>query len=410
MVITIVGAGISSISLALFLQKNKKIQKIIILEKEKEIGGLLRSYKYLGIPTDVGPHIIFSRHKEILSLLKKINLGKLNKLKRSNKILFKKKIFIKYPFENELSKLSNKDKNFCLKYFLNNKYSKIKPKNMYQFFLKTFGMGISNLYLNPYNKKIWKLHPRFLDTQMVERIPKPPPEDIINSADGIKTEGYKHQLYFYYPKQGGIQTVFNSFYKLLNKKKIQIIRSVNLKKISRKNSQLEVNSSKKNFYTDILINTSPLNEFFKYCDFFEKTQLKNFSKRLKYNSIKIFNVLIKGDIGGKNFAIMIPDKDVIFHRLSKLNFLGKNYQKKNFSAFQIEVTFKKGDKIDQMSKKDIYEKIYEGLKKINFIKKKNICKIISYKTYKYAYVIYNLGHRKNVDYLLNKYEKKIYLI
>ena len=32
---------------------------------------------------------------------------------------------------------------------------------------------------------------------MVERIPRPPDEDIIKSAKGIKTEGYKHQLNFY---------------------------------------------------------------------------------------------------------------------------------------------------------------------------------------------------------------------
>ena len=46
-----------------------------------------------------------------------------------------------------------------------------------------------------------EFEPSFMDTQMVERIPKPPKIDIINSARGKKTEGYKHQLYFHYPKK-----------------------------------------------------------------------------------------------------------------------------------------------------------------------------------------------------------------
>ena len=36
------------------------------LEKEKIPGGLLRSFNCNGIAYDIGPHIIFSKHKDIL--------------------------------------------------------------------------------------------------------------------------------------------------------------------------------------------------------------------------------------------------------------------------------------------------------------------------------------------------------
>ena len=39
-------------------------------------------------------------------------------------------------------------------------------------------------------------------------------------------------------------------------------------------------------------------------------------------------VKIKGNVAGKNFAFMVPDPNIIFHRISKLNFLGSNYSKK----------------------------------------------------------------------------------
>ena len=79
-------------------------------------------------------------------------------------------------------------------------------------------------YLEPYNRKIWKFDPSFMDTQMVERIPKPPKNDIINSAKGIKSEGYKHQLYFQYPKSKGIQALFDAYYSSLNMKKQDLFK------------------------------------------------------------------------------------------------------------------------------------------------------------------------------------------
>ena len=50
---------------------------------------------------------------------------------------------------------------------------------------------------------------------------------------------------------------------------------------------------------------------------------------LLYNSIHIVMIAAKDDTIGDNFALYIPQEDVIFHRLSKLNFLGENYAGKN---------------------------------------------------------------------------------
>ena len=93
----------------------------------------------------MGPHIIFSKDKKNLKIILNL-LGKNKaKIRRSNKIIFNKKILIKYPFENELYKLPKEKLEYALKMFLNNNYKKIKPKNMKQFFLKIFGKGILKL-------------------------------------------------------------------------------------------------------------------------------------------------------------------------------------------------------------------------------------------------------------------------
>tara|TARA_B110000211_G_C14091331_1_gene559323 strand:+ start:3880 stop:5190 length:1311 start_codon:yes stop_codon:yes gene_type:complete len=402
--ITILGGGIASIALAYFLQKSNKIKKITILEKENNIGGLLRSYRIKKIFYDVGPHIIFSKHKDILklmlTLLKKNNV----KIKRSNKIVYKNNYYIKYPYENDLYKLPTKDRKEALDKFIKNPFTKIKTNTMQDFFLKIFGKGIFDQYLKPYNNKIWKMDVSKLDTQMVSRIPQPPVEDIIKSANGISTEGYKHQLYFNYPKKRGIQSLFDAFTEKLNKKKVEIIKEFKINKIIKKDKLFMVLGNKKKIQSDKLISTIPLNNFYKY--FQQKSKLKEVSSKLKYNSIIISIFNVKGNQGGDNFALMIPDRNIIFHRISKLDFLGKNYSLKDTTTFEIEITFRKGDKISKMSKKQIIEEILFGLKKLNFIRNKKDVNFYSSKKFEYAYVIYDLNHRKNVDFLKNEYAKQ----
>ena len=67
--------------------------------------------------------------------------------------------------------------------------------------------------------------------------------------------------------------------------------------------------------------------------FTKNYKLQKISNKLQYNSIIIAIVNVKGNVGGKNFALMVPNKNIIFHRLSKLDFLGKNYSKKKSTTF-----------------------------------------------------------------------------
>lgn len=170
--IGILGGGIAGLSLAYFLQDNSSA----IIEKAKKVGGLCRSYQKNGLSYDIGPHIMFSKNKRVLKFMRTIT--KTHQLRRSNQIFLNGK-FIKYPFENFLAMLKDKTQiDYCLDTFLNNPYKNMPADNMLAFFLKTFGEGITKLYLQPYNEKIWKFDPAMLDTQMVERIPKPPDEQL----------------------------------------------------------------------------------------------------------------------------------------------------------------------------------------------------------------------------------------
>ena len=387
----ILGGGLAGLSLAHFYNG-----KTIILEKEKKIGGLCRSFEFNKIVHDIGPHIIFSKNQTVRDML--VSLTETNKIKRSNKI-FHKSRFVKYPFENELSALDDDERDYCLTEFLNNPYENYHADNMQQFFLKTFGEGITNTYLGPYNEKIWKFDPSFMDLQMVGRIPKPPKEDIIKSAKGISTEGYTHQLYFDYPKEGGIQKLITAYTNLIKEKSI-IESSIKINRIYKQNNEWIIDTDRNDFITKTLINCMPIHELVKYLEEVPDNVLDAVNN-LKYNSIHIVIIQAKKDNIGDNFALYFADKNIIFHRISKLNFLGENYcLKNNGSTILAEITFRPNSYLANLKNNEIPKKVIDDLHNLKLVSQDQIIDV-DIKTFEYAYVIYDIDHRKNIDFVLN---------
>lgn len=403
--ILILGSGLCGLSTAYLLQDNPQIEEIYLIEKETEIGGLCRSYSSHDVIYDIGPHIFFSKNKEILQYLLDLLEDNAEQRKRSNRILHKK-CFVQYPFENDLSALPEEDKTYCVNAFMHNPYENYQPQNMLQFFLSTFGEGITNLYLRPYNEKIWKFDPSFMDTQMVERIPKPPREDILRSAEGVTVDGYLHQLYFSYPKHGGTAAIIDALYRKLNAK-VQVRLEEEVLSVSKADGKFYVSTSKNNYAADKVISTIPANLLVeRYNNGSVPTEVMLSAQQLRHNSIVIAIVNIAGDVAGDNFAFMVADKNVIFHRLSKIDSLGKAYHLPGTTTFMAEITYRKNDIIDLSSDGDILHQTIEGLKKIGFLEDESQVNFTDIRRFEYAYVVYDLHHRKNMDRILSYFKKE----
>jgi len=121
---------------------------------------------------------------------------------------------------------------------------------------------------------------------------------------------------------------------------------------------------------------------------------------LKYNSIYIIAVQAKKDNVGDNGALYFADKDIIFHRITKLNFFGRHYRlKNNKSTVLVEITYRPKSRLAGLKKEEIRQRVINDLDKLNLLKKKDVI-AIDFKNFKYAYVIYDLSHRKNANYVL----------
>ena len=243
-----------------------------------------------------------------------------------------------------------------------------------------------------------------------DRIPKPTKEEIRRSAAGETIQGYLHQLYFSFPTKGGIEAVPNGFFKRLNKDKCEVITNARVNKIQKKGNEYIVSANGKEYTADMVISTMPIQAL---VNSYENSteELKKCVNDLRYNSIKIIFAKLPYDNCGENFAFMIPDKDVIFHRISKMDFLGSNYHhSENEATYMIEVTYRKNDRIDNLDEQEIKQQVAEGLQKIGFANNPKDVEFIDITDYEYAYVIYDINHNKNMEFIRNFFDKEnIYL-
>ena len=75
------------------------------------------------------------------------------------------------------------------------------------------------------------------------------------------------------------------------------------------------------------------------------------------------------------------------------------------TTFEIEITYRKNDLIDKKNNDELINEISNDLIKIGFLDNINKINFFEIKKFTHAYVIYNLQHRKTVDFLKNALTK-----
>ncbi|TSC63128.1 MAG: hypothetical protein Greene041614_34 [Parcubacteria group bacterium Greene0416_14] len=346
----ILGGGISAVSLSYLVPRGKF--ETTILEKENTIGGLARSFNKEGFVFDVGPHIIFAKDKKILHWMVAMLGENKHRLYRNNCSFYRGR-FIKYPFENGLAALPKEDLFECLYHFINNNFTG-EPKNFKEWMYATFGKGIAEKYLIPYNKKIWKIDPSKLTTDWVGgRVPKPPIEDIIKSAIGIETEGYTHQLHFYYPLKGGVQSFVNNILRKAEArhgKNLMIVTNCTVVSVIRRGEEWVVmdNSGNERVF-DILVNTMPVHVFVGKIAKFISKETRQDVLHLRYNSLALVFLGLEAPKRTDRFAIYFPEEDTLFHRVSYNDYVSPHLSPKDRSSVTAEITYRPGDVISKMT-------------------------------------------------------------
>jgi len=382
MLIGILGGGLSGISLQHFLKQDSEV-----LEKEDRPGGLCRTFQKDGFTYDIGGHILFSKDKFINDFVKTVLAPNINSCIRNNKILFRGR-YVKYPFENGFGILDKQDIYECLMGYLKNKYS--KPTNFREWIYYTFGKGIAEKYIISYNRKIWKMPLEKMGLDWVERIPRPPFEDIVKTAIGIEMEGYLHQLHFNYPKSGGIE----GFVRAISKGNSHITTGYKVRKIEKKRRGWLISDGCKDRHYDKLVLTIPIQEALK-CISSVPAKVCVAASRLRHNSVRVVLIGINNRSLLDKSAVYIPEKSITPHRICYMGYFSRNMVPKGCSSLVAEITTREGHALYKVSDAELTQIVVNDLCRIGVINRRDIV-TTDVKNIEYGYVIPDLTSRKNV--------------
>jgi protoporphyrinogen oxidase len=128
-----------------------------VFEREKEIGGLCRSFTQDGFTFDCTGHLIHLRNPYTKELVAKILPDAFHAHERLASI-YSKSVSTPYPFQANTYGLPPEVVKECVMGFVESmqEHPGGAPANFHDWTLRTFGTGIAKHFMLPYNEKFWK--------------------------------------------------------------------------------------------------------------------------------------------------------------------------------------------------------------------------------------------------------------
>ena len=402
--LAILGCGWSGVTVALrLIEADFPGDRVICIDKTLAGGGLMGSEEIKGFTFDTGgSHVIFSRDKNtleyMLSLLSSSGVGYIGH-NRSSYVLLNDK-FIPYPFENGIWVL-DKDTRAKILVDLMESLLEIKcnsawtPSNFLEWIYGAFGKTLADLYLVPYNEKIWKRDLSSMDSDWVYtpgRLPLPDWRTVIKAGVGMETKGYIEQSRFYYPYKGGIKSLYKAAYNKI-RGKIKILTGTSIQSLYKRNGKWVINGT---IEAGKIVSTIPLVELAEITK--DTLGFRNLADSLDYNSVVTVGVALKGEAPRMHW-IYVPDKSIIFHRYAWISNYSPNNAPKGHSSIIAEITLKPKE---IYNKDEIETKVIDGLKSVGIIKESGSNLLFTESWYnKYGYPIYTKNHSHIRDKITN---------
>ncbi len=361
-----------------------------ILERGAAVGGLCRSITNCGYTFDLAPHIFFTRSQYVIDLAEDLlgdNLGKQTR----RAYIYIAGHYVEYPFEVNLHGLPQDIIDECIEGARNR--PKIQPRNFREWIESTFGEGVARNYMVPYNEKVWKYDLSLMNMDWIlGRVPAPSVEEMVRGAEGRMEKDYGPNAQFSYPKVGGIGALPIALAGRV--KNINLGCDVTVFKTKPNGVEVtyEAGGKVRRVMAEKVISTTPLPEAIKMVKDAPEDVI-HASESLVHNSLVCVSIGIdRAPISDKHW-LYFPEKRYVFNRVSfQTNFssatapLGK-------SAILAEMTFR-GKSLDLL---EVKERARTGLIDAEILSDKDHLEVFDAQEFEYAYVIYDLDHRKNVS-------------
>lgn len=388
--VIIVGAGISGLTIGYILAKRG--MQVTILEKEAEVGGLSRSFKYDGFTYDYGPHGLFKNTDRPGQFIKDVMGDELLVVPKKSGVLLKSK-FYDWPLKPDV--IFKLPWNVKFKALIDLIYRrKYEGGSLKEYLLNRYGETLYKIDFEPYTKKFLDVDPLNLDPDWMkigikragagEKLKLDSLWQIFFSLFKKKSES------FTYPEGGAIQFPMALAKKIIENNGVIVNNAEVLHVEAKEDKIVSVSNGRTAFAADYFIWTAPITilEDLIYKD-------KASASNLDYISMVFFNISINERVPTEYRWCYFVDPDIFFPRCSISNLFSGQNSPVGKTALTAEITCRKNSEIWNHPQK-YQDRVINDLKKIGFIKDISNIENIHIEKLEYAYPIYRLGYREKL--------------
>ncbi len=315
--IVIIGAGPTGLGAAYRLEEIG-FERFLVVETKGFPGGLATSYRdSQGFTWDVGGHVQFSHYSYYDDVLDLVMRGRWLSHDRSAWVWTGGR-FIPYPFQYNLRYLPEDQRQRALEGLQNvADEKKPKAKNFAEWIEATYGQGLAEIFLYPYNEKVWGYPLETLDSHWVgDRVPPPDPERIRQSLAASRDDNsWGPNRTFRFPQRGGTGAIWQAVAASIHPSRLLFDTPVDSIDIQNKRLMLR-NGSALTF--DHLITTMPLDLLCARTEGLE-SDTEELALQLVSSSCHIIGIGLKGPepraLAGKCW-IYFPDANSPYYRVT----------------------------------------------------------------------------------------------
>ena len=153
--VVVIGGGPAGLTAALELSKNHV--PAVVLEADKQVGGIARTVNYKGYLFDIGGHRFFTKWEEVNQIWKDVLGDKFLERPRLSRIYYKKKFFL-YPLvaKNALFGLGLVESVRILGSYIKSQWVPTpKEENLEEWVCNRFGRRLYEIFFKTYTEKVW---------------------------------------------------------------------------------------------------------------------------------------------------------------------------------------------------------------------------------------------------------------
>ena len=209
--IIILGGGPTGLGAAIRLQELSH-RDWLLLEGSSQAGGLAASFvDDKGFTWDVGGHVQFSHYEYFDRAMDEL-LGKNGWLHHERESwVWIQGQFIPYPFQNNIRRLPAAELERCLAGLVDiTRNGHVKPANFKEWILAVFGQGLADVFMLPYNLKVWAYPLELMNTAWVgERVAVTDLKRILHNIVHAKDDvSWGPNNTFRFPVRGGTGAIW----------------------------------------------------------------------------------------------------------------------------------------------------------------------------------------------------------